>query len=172
MSMRFPAAAKPVSRFFYWVTALLVLILDWVSKWVVVHTMRPMQSIQLIGDYVEFTFLRNSGAAFSLLANSHVSWRLFFIGIAIVTIIVLSVLAYREKQAGIIFLLPLGLICGGAAGNMWDRITVGTVVDFIEVGIKAHRFPVFNIADSAVCIGVSWLILVNFRKSSEMSKAE
>jgi signal peptidase II len=53
------------------------------------------------------------------------------------------------------------MICGGAAGNLVDRVTVGTVVDFIEVGVKAYHWPVFNLADSAIDIGVVWLLFVN-----------
>jgi signal peptidase II len=150
------------SRAYFWGFGLGVLALDWISKWLVVRTLQPYQSLRLLGEYVQFTYVRNAGGAFSLLAQSHFSARrLLFIGIAAVTIVVLGVLAHREKDAGLSFLIPLGLICGGAAGNLLDRVSVGTVVDFIEVGVKAYRWPVFNLADSAIDIGVVWLLIVN-----------
>ena len=153
---------QPVSRAYFWGFGLGVLACDWASKWIVAHTLQPYQSLQLIGEYVQLTYVRNPGGAFSLLAYSQGAWRpLLFIGIALVTVIVLSVLAFREKEAGIAFLIPLGLICGGAAGNLVDRVTVGTVVDFIDVGVKAYRWPVFNLADSSIDIGVAWFLIVN-----------
>ncbi len=158
------------SLWFYWGAALVVLLLDWVSKWIVVSTMQPMQSIPVVGEYLKWTFLRNPGAAFSFLANSHSSWRFFLIGVAVVTMVILSILAYREKKADWSLLLGMGLVCGGAAGNLWDRVTVGTVVDFIEVGIGTHRFPVFNLADSAVCVGVGWLMFLNFKSQPDTAQ--
>jgi len=160
-----PATVKPsVSRAYFWGFGLGVLAIDWISKWLVVRNLQPYQSLRLMGEYLQFTYVRNAGGAFSLLAQSQFSLRrLLFISIAAVTIAVLGVLAYREKDAGISFLIPLGLICGGAAGNMLDRVAVGTVVDFIEVGVKAYTWPVFNLADSAIDIGVIWLLIVNLR---------
>jgi signal peptidase II len=153
----------PPSRGYFWGFGLGVLALDWLSKGIVVRHLQPYQSLRLVGEYIQFTYVRNAGGAFSLLTHSQSAWRpLLFIGIAAITIVVLGVLAYREKQAGLSFLIPLGLICGGAAGNLLDRVTVGTVVDFIDVGVKAYHWPVFNLADSAIDIGVVWLLIINF----------
>jgi signal peptidase II len=158
------APTVPPSRLYFWAVGLGVLALDWLSKLAVVHNLQPYQSLQLLGDYVQLTYVRNAGGAFSLLAHSTFAWRPFlFIGIAAATMVVLAVIAHREKGAGLGFLIPLGMICGGAAGNLVDRVTVGTVVDFIEVGVKAYHWPVFNLADSAIDIGVVWLLFVNLR---------
>ncbi|NTV52811.1 MAG: signal peptidase II [Candidatus Firestonebacteria bacterium] len=166
------AVKRPSSRAYFWGFGLVVLALDWFTKWLVVRNFQPYQSLSIWGEYVQLTYVRNAGGAFSLLANSPALWRsLLFIGIAAVTMVVLAVLAYREKQAGWDFLIPLGLICGGAAGNLIDRVTVGTVVDFIEVGVKAYHWPVFNLADSAIDIGVVWLLAVNLFTGHKASPA-
>lgn len=168
-----PGSVKSApSRGYFWAIGLGVLALDWISKRIVTHSLQPYQSLRLVGEYIQFTYVRNAGGAFSLLVHSQGVWRPFlFIGIAAVTLVVLGVLAYREKEAGLSFLIPLGLICGGAAGNLLDRVTVGTVVDFIDVGVKAYHWPVFNLADSAIDIGVVWLLVTNLwtghRKASD-----
>ena len=111
--------------------------------------------------------MRNTGAAFSLLAHSGAaSWRLYFlIGVAAVTVVLLTWLAFREAPERLVPLLPMGLVCGGALGNLWDRVTTGTVVDFIEMGIGPYRFPVYNLADPAVLAGVLWILWLSFRRS-------
>jgi signal peptidase II len=158
---------QPASHWIYWAFGLGIFAMDWFTKWLIVRNMLPLQSIPLLGEYIRLTYLRNPGSAFSLMAGSHSIWRsVLLIGMPVVTILGLTILVYRIKPLSFWLMMPLGLICGGAAGNLWDRVTVGTVVDFIEVGFNAHYFPVFNAADSALCIGISWLAVMNFRKAS------
>ena len=91
-------------------------------------------------------------------------WRLYFLsGIAVATLVVLTVIAYRERPARALVLLPLGLVGGGAAGNLIDRLTSGMVVDFIDFSVHTFHWPVFNVADSAVVIGVLWILWLSFR---------
>jgi len=70
---------------------------------------------------------------------------------------------HRQQAAGVFHFLPLGLICGGAAGNLINRVRFGMVVDFIEFSAGRFHFPVFNLADSAVFLGVCAILLANFR---------
>ncbi len=154
---------------FYWIIMLLVLALDQISKWIVMQTMVLHQSIPLLGNILQLTYVRNTGAAFSFLARSEVFWRRpLLISVALIASIILTVMAFREQNRGIKLMLPLGLVSGGALGNMVDRLFYGgAVVDFIEVGYRNFHWPVFNLADSAVVIGVCWLMFFTFHKSSQ-----
>lgn len=159
---------KHRSTFIYWLVVFGVFSLDWISKFVVTHTMELHQSISIIGDIFKFTYVRNSGAAFSLLANQDTIWRLvLFIGIGILAFIIITVMAFLERKRNYFLLIPFGLVSGGDLGNLYDRITSGAVIDFIEVSYKSFHYPIFNFADSAVVIGVFWLLFSSFRKQSK-----
>lgn len=162
-----PAPMK-ASRAFFWASALTVLLLDQASKWLVAARLELHQAVPVIGNVVNLTYVRNAGAAFSLLTRPWAApWRLYFlISVAAITIVILAVLAYRERQAGPAFLLALGCVCGGAAGNMLDRLRLGMVVDFIDIGVGAYHWPVFNVADSMINIGVAWIILLSLRRTA------
>jgi signal peptidase II len=147
----------------YWMIFGTAFILDVISKWIVTHTMALYQSIPLLGQILKLTYVRNTGAAFSILANVDSPWRTaFLISVKAVAAVVLTIVAYYERKREPRLMLPLGLVCAGAMGNLLDRVTSGTVVDFIEVSYKTFHFPVFNVADSCVVIGVSWLLLITF----------
>ncbi len=148
---------------YYWLPLAAVLVLDQASKWVVAQGLSPMQNVPLLGTVLQLTYVRNPGAAFSLLAHpSAAAWRLaFLVGVAAVASVVLTVIAHREAPRPE-RLVPLGLVAGGALGNLIDRVTAGTVVDFIEFSWRAFHFPVFNLADSAVCLGVGWILWLSF----------
>ncbi len=144
----------------------LVFLLDQLSKFLVLHLMRLGQSIPLFRDNLELTYVQNPGAAFGFLASAPFFFRIpFFI---LVTILA-SVLVYAFQR----FLSPertgvrlaLGLIWGGALGNFADRLWNGRVIDFIDAGVRQYRWPVFNLADSCICIGLGFLILDHFLKS-------
>jgi len=156
---------------FYWLIFAVTLILDMLSKWIVIQTMVLHQSIPLVGTILKLTYVRNTGAAFSLLAYYNTPWRTaLFVGVAVIAIVVLTIIAYREKNRGKMFMLPLGLVCGGALGNLLDRLISGTVVDFIDFSYRDFHWPVFNLADSAVVIGVFWLFFITFRNQPKRSK--
>ena len=155
----------------FWLSWGCVFALDWGSKWLVTHTMFLQQSLPLAGDLVRLTYVRNTGAAFSLLADFHSPWRtLVLISVPVLALTVLTVMAWRERQKGWPLLVPLGLVCGGALGNLKDRAFSGTVVDFLDAGVHALRWPVFNVADSAVVIGVIWLLLITLQQRPELKK--
>jgi signal peptidase II len=143
----------------------IVFLLDQTSKALVFHLMRPGQSIPLFRDFIEMTYVQNPGAAFGFLASASAFWRVpFFIMVTILA----SVLVYAYQR----FLPPerklvrlaLGLIWGGALGNFTDRLWNGRVIDFIDVGVRQYRWPVFNLADSCITIGLGLLIMDHFLK--------
>ncbi|HTO91522.1 MAG TPA: signal peptidase II [Candidatus Sulfotelmatobacter sp.] len=111
--------------------------------------------VRLIGDYVQLTYALNSGVAFSLGAGSRFPFYLFSIAAALVILWLFA--RGRVPRQGQQF--ALALILGGALGNLVDRVSSGLVVDFVELGIGRFHWPVFNLADSAVTVGVALFIL-------------
>jgi signal peptidase II len=152
----------------YYGILVLVLLLDRFSKWLITQTLDLNHSLSLLEPFLRLTYVRNSGAAFSLLAGFNSPWRLvLFVTVAFIAFVVLTVVAHREQARGWSLLMPLALVSGGALGNMVDRIFLsGQVIDFIDVSYRAYHFPVFNVADSAVCVGVCWLLIHTFRHTS------
>jgi len=147
----------------YWMVVAIGLAVDQLTKWIVTQTMDLNQSVPLLGEIVSLTHVRNTGAAFSLLANVDAAWKLYlFAGIAVIAFAAMTVAAFRERERGAAWLLPLGLVSAGSLGNLIDRLTVRAVIDFIDVSYRSFHFPVFNVADSAVCVGVAWLVLLSW----------
>ncbi len=127
-----------------------IIALDYASKqWVMAHLAfeRPLE---LLGPYVRLTYTRNSGVAFGLGAGTRFPFYVFSI-VAAVAILYLFV---RSRVPGLQRKLALALIFGGAIGNLIDRVRLGEVVDFIQIGTQRWYWPVFNVADAAVSIGV------------------
>lgn len=129
--------------------------IDQVSKWIIVKEMELGESIPIIDNVLYITSHRNRGAAWGILENK--MW--FFYVITV--IFVIFILFYMKKYAKTDKLLgiSLGLILGGAIGNFIDRVVRKEVVDFIHTYIFSYNFPVFNIADSALCVGVALIII-------------
>lgn len=147
----------------YYLIAVLVAIIDQLSKTVISHTMRVGDSIALIPGFLYITSLRNTGAAWSILEGK----MLFFY---VITIIVLIVVIYYMQKIGRYRPLlgtSLGLIIGGAIGNFIDRLIHGQVVDFIHVYIGSYSYPIFNLADSALCVGAVLLLIYSLKDSKK-----
>ncbi|MFD2672287.1 signal peptidase II [Marinicrinis sediminis] len=144
----------------YLLISLLVIIIDAATKWWIKSEMNYGESIQVIGDFFRITSHRNLGAAFGILQNQ----RLFFIIITIVIVIGIVWFLRKSVQEQNKFLsFALSLLLGGAIGNFIDRATTGEVVDFFDFyfAFIDYHFPIFNIADCAIVIGVCMLILDN-----------
>ena len=113
----------------------------------------------VFGDYLRFTLVFNRGAAFGTHVGDASRW--VFTGLAMVILVVLIRMAWQSAPGEWAKLFALGLVCGGAIGNLIDRLRWASgVVDFIDVGLGPHRFWVFNVADSAVSIGAVLLVLL------------
>lgn len=137
-----------------------VLILDIVTKRWVVQTFTLYESVPVIGDFFRFTYTHNRGAAFGINVGEYS--RIFFLVLSLLALGVLA-LIYRSTPAwDRLRIVALSLVAGGALGNILNRIQFERgVVDFLDFGIGASRFPVFNIADTAVSIGAG-LLLISF----------
>lgn len=136
--------------------ALAVLLLDQASKLVVYQWMTLNgPPIPLLGQTLRLTYIQNPGAAFSLFHGS----RWFFIGVSLLSMLVLLSLAVSGRYRGRLLPVAFGLIFGGALGNLIDRLWLGVVIDFIQMGIGGHYWPVYNVADIGVTVGVALLVL-------------
>jgi signal peptidase II len=145
--------------------AFIVLVLDLVTKGWVESTLFYGERIPLTG-FFNLVLTYNTGAAFSILSEASGWQRWFLSGIAAGASIFIFYLLYRHA-ANKMFCLALSLILGGALGNLWDRITLGHVVDFLDFYIGSYHWPAFNIADSAIFIGAALLIIDSFHQKKQ-----
>ena len=116
-----------------------------------------------ITSFFDLVRYHNEGAAFSFLADAGGWQKWFFSGISIVAILVITYLL-KKHQTQKLFCLGLALVLGGAIGNLYDRLTLGYVVDFLHFHYQTFAWPAFNVADSAICIGVVLLLIDSFKK--------
>ncbi|WP_213469120.1 signal peptidase II [Paenibacillus dendritiformis] len=151
----------------YYLIAVIVFLIDQGTKWVIATRLTLYEQIPVIGNFFLITSHRNTGAAFSILEDQ----RWFFV---IVTIIVASgIIWYMYKirhQQGHILPVGLSLILGGALGNFLDRLLTGEVVDFLQFNFGSYTFPIFNVADMGITIGVG-LVLLDAMLSVKREKA-
>ena len=163
-----PAAGRFGRLGWLWLS-LLVLVLDQASKLYFNNALSMYQQIVVIPDYFSWTLAYNTGAAFSFLADSSGWQRWLFALIAVAVSAVLVVWLKRLGRNETWLAVALALVLGGALGNLYDRIVLGHVVDFILVHWKnIHHFPAFNLADSAITVGAVMLALDMFKsKKSE-----
>jgi signal peptidase II len=144
-----------------------VLVLDQITKVIIDRGMALYQSLEIIPNFVHITYVRNTGAAFGFLAGSHSNLRIvFFIAISTVAIICIFYLLKNISSELTAFIVSLSLILGGALGNFVDRLRLGEVIDFIDIHWYQVHWPAFNVADSAITIGVVLLFLQMVRKRS------
>ena len=165
-------AARPRSIWYRtgtWARLLIItgsaLALDIVTKATIVRRLSLYQQVDVVGEYVRLTYIHNSGAAFgiSLGKYSHVIFGILS-AIAISALVSMYVSTPAEHTRR---LNAIALICGGAAGNLWNRMVVRAgVVDWIDVGIGSVRWPVFNVADIAVTIGAITLAVSLWREDA------
>lgn len=140
----------------YYLIAFFVIALDQVTKWMVVKQMEIGESIEIIPNFLYITSHRNRGAAWGILQGQ--MW--FFYIITVIVIIALVLYIRRLKREERMFGIALGLMLGGAIGNFIDRVWRKEVVDFINTYIFTYDFPIFNVADSALVIGVGLIFVL------------
>jgi signal peptidase II len=133
---------------------------DQVAKALVTSALRPGESVSIVGDLLRIVFGQNSGALFGLFKDNAAMF-------GIVSILVIGlIVAYHARSAGSLYLsIALGLLLGGAIGNMIDRLRLNYVVDFVDVGIGPTRFYTFNVADSAISVAIFLLFVAALRPS-------
>jgi signal peptidase II len=116
--------------------------------------------IQIIPGFFRLTHTENTGAAFSLFADSPSHWRTgLLIGFSLIAMVVVTVLLWKHSRPLDLTGIALSLILGGAIGNLWDRVASGRVVDFLLFYYKQYQWPVFNLADSAIVVGACLLVI-------------
>lgn len=143
----------------YWlVLSLAVLLIDQLSKtWMAAHLI-PYQPEPLFSMF-NLTLAYNTGAAFSFLSSTGSWHRWFFAGFSLIMSLFLIIWLIRLSPKAKLQSLAVSLILGGAIGNLYDRASLGHVIDFIDLYYKNHHWPVFNLADSAICLGAFLLII-------------
>lgn len=142
------------------ILSIILLVIEQLSKILVVKLMDINSSIELIKNFFYLTYTHNTGAAFSILTG----YRLLLILVAIVILVIIFNYLIKNKVEGKINILAFSLIIGGALGNLLDRIVRGYVIDFLDFKIFGYNFPVFNLADSFIVIGVFLLLVTIIRK--------
>jgi len=145
--------------------SVLVVVLDQATKWMAEAALDPYLPVPLLPS-LNLTLMYNEGAAFSFLAGAGGWQRWFFIVVALIVTVVLTVWLHRLKAAERITAIGVALVIGGAIGNVIDRALTGRVVDFIDFYVGTWHWPAFNVADSAITLGVALLLLATLREGA------
>ncbi len=130
---------------------ILVVITDQASKYIISRLIPFRGSVRVLGDFIRFIHIYNPGAVFSIPVGSYFP---YIVGVACILLFIFTI---RKRS------VLLSLILGGAISNLIDRIRIGAVVDFIDIGIGNLRWPTFNVADSCITIGVIIIIITQFK---------
>lgn len=154
--------------YLYYLLAALVIAIDQWTKWLVIKNMDLYEKIPIIHDFFYFTSHRNEGAAWGILQGQ--MWFFYIITV----IVIIGVIYYMEKhvKGDKLTAIALSLILGGAIGNFIDRVFRKEVVDFLDFYIFSYDFPIFNVADSALVIGVAFVFIatiIDERKTRAMT---
>jgi signal peptidase II len=153
------------ARHWLWLSVTVV-IFDQLTKWLAEALLVPYQPVPVIPMF-NLTLAYNTGAAFSFLSDAGGWQRWFFIGLTLVVIIVLFSWLWKMRAEEKLHAVSISLILGGAIGNLIDRVLLGHVIDFLDVYYDQYHWPIFNIADSAITVGVILLIIDLFWNDRE-----
>lgn len=134
-------------------------LIDLISKIFVSNNFNPYIRNKVIDNFFYITYVKNEGAAWSILSGN----RFFLIAISIVALIFISNCVFREQNITKLEGFSYGILLGGIVGNLFDRIVYGYVIDFLDFNIFGYNYPVFNIADCFIVIGVLIMIILSFR---------
>ena len=146
-------------RKYFFGIAIVVLLLDRLTKWAVASNIALRDSIVVIPGFFHLTRVENPGAAFGLFADSAVQWKIgALVSFSVVALIVVTALLWKNSHSLSTTTIGLSLILGGAMGNLWDRMMSGRVVDFLDFYVGSYHWPAFNVADTAIVIGAILLI--------------
>lgn len=135
-----------------------VVVLDFITKLMVQRLFRPFQQVDVVGSYLRLTYIQNPGAAFGIHLGPYS--RMIFLVLSAIALVALVAMYWSTPAADRVRLVAISLICGGAVGNLVDRLrSARGVVDFLDVGVGNVRWPIFNVADMAVTTGAILLAL-------------
>jgi signal peptidase II len=170
MSETAPAEAAGARRLEIWLPTLVVAA-DQATKYLVRQSLPLHDSVSVLPGLLDFTHVRNTGAAFGMLNAVDFPFKTAVIAVvAMGALIGVAVYARGLAHGQLLARVGLALILGGAAGNLIDRIAIGSVVDFVDVYWRSYHFWAFNIADSAISVGVALMILDMIRMGTHVSK--
>lgn len=138
-----------------------IIVLDQLTKYMVVDRFRYGESVPMIPGFFSLTYIRNTGAAFGLLAHSNPAFRIpFFVIVPLVALVAIAFIFRKIPDRDLKLSSALSLVIGGAIGNLIDRVMLSYVVDFLDFHWRyEYHFPAFNVADMAICVGVGILML-------------
>ena len=146
--------------------ALVLVVADQATKWLARSQLELHQMVPVL-PFLDITLTYNLGAAFSFLSDAGGWQRWFFAGLALVVSVVVVVWIARLRRGEGVLGLGLAMILGGAVGNLWDRVTLGAVVDFIYLNWRGWDWPAFNVADSAITVGAVLFAIHTLRDGRE-----
>jgi signal peptidase II len=165
------APALGAERRVFWTAAFATVALDLITKLVAEATLLRTPGVSVFGDWFQLRLVYNQGAAFGLHVGPYSRW--IFFTVALVAVFVLARMSHSGPPGDRFRQLALGLVAGGAAGNLLDRIRSSRgVVDFLDVGIGALRWPTFNVADIAVSCGAIALAISLWREDARRPETE
>jgi signal peptidase II len=148
-----------------------VLLLDLVTKLFVQRTFHLYQQVNIVGDYVRLTYIHNPGAAFGIQLGPPGASRYIFLFLSLIALGALAGMYWVTPAKDKVRLSSIALICGGALGNLLDRLrSAHGVVDFLDIGVGDLRWPVFNVADIAVTTGAIFLALSLWREEQQVDR--
>jgi signal peptidase II len=163
--------ASAAERRLFWGTAAAIVVSDFATKLLAEGLLARRLPLSVIGEWVQLRLVYNEGAAFGLDLGEYSRW--IFFGLAILALIVLGSMVRSTRPGDRFRLVALALVCGGAAGNLIDRIrSAQGVVDFVDIGVGAWRWPTFNVADSAITVGAIALALSLWQEGREQQQAK
>jgi signal peptidase II len=159
-------------RKFHFLIAGCVLLLDQITKRAIEKNLTLHDGIQVIPGFFRITHVENTGAAFGLFADSPSEWKIALLVLfSVLALAIVAALLWKSSRAMTSTGIGLSLILGGALGNLWDRVVHGRVVDFLLFYIGQYQWPAFNVADSAIVIGASLLVIeIVFAKAPAQQK--
>ena len=157
-------------RRLFLLTAAGTVVLDLITKLIAEATLLRTPGVSVFGDWLQLRLVYNQGAAFGLHVGPYSRW--IFFAVALVAVVVLARMSRTSPVGDRFRQLALGLVAGGAAGNLIDRVRSGRgVVDFLDVGIGALRWPTFNVADIAVSCGAIALAIALWREDTRRAES-
>lgn len=142
---------------------ILIIVFDQVSKWIIASSMKIGDSYEVIPHFLNITSHRNNGASWGILSGKMG----FFYIITLVILVVLVLFYIKEAKYNLFMQVAISLLFAGALGNFIDRVFNGEVVDFIDTNIFGYDFPIFNIADSSLTIGVIFVVIALLKDTTK-----
>jgi len=144
---------------------LTVVAIDQVTKFWVAGRMNLFESIPVVPGFFSITYVRNPGAAFGMFSEAHGLLRMgFLVSVSLVAVVMLSVFFLKSPHAERVSRVAAVLVIGGALGNLIDRLRFGEVIDFLDVFVGRLHWPAFNVADSAITIGIGMFVVSAWRE--------